>query len=164
MCPQVPYKILVLQVKSLSRLQQHYKILAGKRLCDTDEIFFSISSAFIIIYWNHVKSEMADSYFTLSSSVVVKTDNKVKPIVSNRLYRFNNKKTWNDVFDEVTDPEEVDLKKMDQSWTNIWARHGRIWCSKKNRREKRICLPTYPYPKVMGRVWANWNIFKDGLI
>jgi hypothetical protein len=25
---------------------------------------------------------MADSYFTLSSSVVVKTDNKVKPIVS----------------------------------------------------------------------------------
>jgi hypothetical protein len=39
---------------------------------------------------------MADSYFTLSLSVVVKTDNKVKPIVSNRLYRFNNKKTWND--------------------------------------------------------------------
>jgi hypothetical protein len=32
-----------------------------------------------------VKLEMADSYFTLSSSVVVKTDNKVKPIVSNRL-------------------------------------------------------------------------------
>ena len=60
-----------------------------------------------------MKSEMADSYFTLSSSVVVKTDNKVKPIVSNRLYRFNNKKTWNDVFDEVTDPEEVDLKKTD---------------------------------------------------
>jgi hypothetical protein len=26
---------------------------------------------------------MADSYFTLSSSVVVKTDNKMKPIVSN---------------------------------------------------------------------------------
>jgi hypothetical protein len=24
------------------------------------------------------------------------------------------KKTWNDVFDEVTDPEEVDLKKTDQ--------------------------------------------------
>ena len=70
---------------------------------------------------------MADSYFTLSSSVVVKTDNKVKLIVSNRLYRFNNKKTWNDVFDELTDPEEVDLKKTDQilvtvskqSWTNI---------------------------------------------
>ena len=60
-----------------------------------------------------MKSEMTDSYFTLSSSVVVKTDNKVKPIVSNRLYRFNNKKTWNDVFDEVTDPE-VDLKKTDQ--------------------------------------------------
>jgi hypothetical protein len=41
-CPRVPYKILVLQVKSLSRLQQHYKILAGKRLSDTDEIFFDI--------------------------------------------------------------------------------------------------------------------------
>jgi hypothetical protein len=41
-CPQVPYKILVLQVKSLSRLQQHYKILTGKRLSDTDEIFFDI--------------------------------------------------------------------------------------------------------------------------
>ena len=60
---------------------------------------------------------MADSYLTLSSSVVVKTDNKVKPIVSNRLYRFNNKKTWNDVFGEVTDPEEVDLKKTDHHKT-----------------------------------------------
>jgi hypothetical protein len=39
-CLRVPYKILVLQIKSLSRLQQHYKILAGKRLSDTDEIFF----------------------------------------------------------------------------------------------------------------------------
>ena len=70
---------------------------------------------------------MVDSYFTLSSSVVVKIDNKVKPIVSNRLYRLKKQKqTWNDVFDEVTDPEEVDLKKTDQilvslgqSWTNI---------------------------------------------
>ena len=50
MCPRVPYKILVLvkllQVKSLSRLQQHYKILAGKRLSDTDEIFFDILSIY----------------------------------------------------------------------------------------------------------------------
>ena len=45
-CPQVPYKILVLQVKSLSRLQQHYKILAGKRLSDIDEIFFDILSIY----------------------------------------------------------------------------------------------------------------------
>jgi len=44
-CPRVPYKILVLQVKSLSHLQQHYKILAGKCLSDTDEIFF-----YILIY------------------------------------------------------------------------------------------------------------------
>jgi hypothetical protein len=93
-----------------------------------------------------VKWEMADSYFTLSSSVVVKTDNKVKPIVSTDSYRFNNKKTWNDIFEEAIDPEEVDLKKTDQilvslgqSWTNICTRHGRIWCSKK---KKKICLPT----------------------
>jgi hypothetical protein len=102
---------------------------------------------------------MADSYFTLSSSVVVKIDNKVKPIVSSRLYRFNNKKTWNDVFDEVTDPEEVDLKKTDQilgtvsdrAGQTFEPRHGRILVLQK----KTICLPTYPYPKIMGRVWAN---------
>jgi hypothetical protein len=70
---------------------------------------------------------MADSYFTLSSSVVVKTDNKVKPIVSNRLYRFNNKKTWNDVFDEVTDPEEVDLKKTDQILVTVSNRAGQTF-------------------------------------
>ena len=92
--------------------------------------FFSISSAFIIIYWNHVKSEMVDSYFTLSSSVVVKIDNKVKPIVSNRLYRLKKQKqTWNDVFDEVTDLEEVDLKKTDQILVSL------------------------------GQSWTNWNIF-----
>jgi hypothetical protein len=44
--PWIPYKILVLQVKSLSRLQQHYKILAEKRLSDTDEIFFDILSIY----------------------------------------------------------------------------------------------------------------------
>lgn len=106
---------------------------------------------------------MADSYFTLSSSVVVKTDNKVKPIVSNRLYRFNNKKTWNDVFDEVTDPEEVDLKKTDQILVTVSDRAGQTFepdmeesgAPKKEKKKKRICLPTYPYPKVMGRVWAN---------
>ena len=82
---------------------------------------------------------MADSYFTLSSSVVVKIDNKVKPIVSSRLYRFNNKKTWNDVFDEVTDPEEVDLKKTDQILVTVSDRAGQTfepdmeesWYSKK---------------------------------
>jgi hypothetical protein len=74
-----------------------------------------------------VKSEMADSYFTLSSSVVVKADNKMKPIVSNRLYRFNNKKTWNDVFDEVTDPEEVDLKKTYQILVTVLDRAGQTF-------------------------------------
>ena len=155
MCPRVPYKIFVLQVKSLSRLQQHYKILAGKRLSDTDENFFRYLSAFII-YWNHVKSEMADSYFTLSSSIVVKTDNKVKPIVSNSLYRFSNKKTWNDVFDEVTDPREVEKDgsnfsdSLGQSWTNIWARHGRIWCSKKKGKKEFAYLPTHTQKSWVG--------------
>jgi hypothetical protein len=125
--------------------------------------FFSISSAFIIIYWNHVKSEMADSYFTLSSSVVVKTDNKVKPIVSNRLYRFNNKKTWNDVFGEVTDPEEVDLKKTDHHKTT------HLFLVKKN-------IPRYYiYHKVRNRsfvknlghhdfhVFSTWRTWRNGL-
>jgi hypothetical protein len=37
--------------------------------------------------------------------------NKYQAILKNTDYRFNNKKTWNDVEDDVTDPEEVDLKK-----------------------------------------------------
>ena len=45
-CPRVPHKILVLQLISLSRFQQHYKILAGKRSSDTDEIFFDILSIY----------------------------------------------------------------------------------------------------------------------
>jgi hypothetical protein len=120
--------------------------------------FFSISSAFIIIYWNHVKSEMADSYFTLSSSVVVKTDNKVKPILSNRLYRFNNKKTWNDVFDEVTIPRRSGLEKdrsnfsesrteLDKHLNPTW----RIWCSKKKREKKEfVYLPTHTQKSWVG--------------
>ena len=86
----------------------------------------------------------------------------MKPIGSNRIYRFNNKKTWNDVFDEVTDPEEVDLKKTDQFLVTVSDRAGQIFepdmeesGAPKKKIKKRICLPTYPYPKVMGRVWAN---------
>jgi hypothetical protein len=79
-----------------------------------------------------ISKEMADSYFTLSSSVVVKADNKVKPIVLNRLYRINQKKTWNEVFDEVTDPEEVDLKKTDQILTTVSDRAGQTFELKKS--------------------------------
>ena len=94
---------------------------------------------------------MSDSYFTLSSSVVVKTDNKVKPIVSNRLYRFNNKKTWNDVFDEVTDPQEVDLKKTHQILVTVSDRAGQTFepdmeesgARKKKKKKKFACLPTH---------------------
>ena len=94
---------------------------------------------------------MADSYFTLSSSVVVKTDNKVKPIVSNRLYRFNNKKTWNDVFDEVTDPEEVDLKKTNQILVTVSDRAGKTFepdieesgAPKKKKKNEFGYLPTH---------------------
>jgi hypothetical protein len=32
---------------------------------------------------------------------------------------------------------------------------------KKKKKKKRICLPTYPYPKVMGQVKLK---YKDGLI
>lgn len=52
-------------------------------------------------------------FFTLSSSVVFKINNKVKPVISNRLYWFN-KKTWNDVSDDVTDPKEISTRKTDE--------------------------------------------------
>ena len=134
--------------------------------------FFSISSAFIIIYWNHVKSEMADSYFTLSSSVVVKTDNKVKPIVSNRLYRFNNKKTWNDVFDEVTIPRRSGLEKdrsnFSESRTELDKHLSPTWKNlvlQKKKEKKRICLPTYLHTQ---KSWVGFGqteiFFKDGLV
>ena len=96
---------------------------------------------------------MADSYFTLSSSVVVKTVNKVKPIESNRLYIFNNKKTWNDIFDEVADPEEVDLKKTDQILVTVSDRAGQTFepdmeesgAPKKKRKKRKefAYLPTH---------------------
>ena len=82
-CPQVPYKILVLQVKSLSRLQQHCKILAGKRLSDTDEIFFDILSIYHYILKPREIGNGRQLFYTVF--VCCKTDNKVKPIVSNRL-------------------------------------------------------------------------------
>ena len=103
-------------------------------------------------------------YFTLSSSVVVKTDNKVKLIVSNRLYRFNNKKTWNDVFDEVTDPEEVDLKKTDQILVTVSDRAGQTFepdmeeSGAPKKKEKN--LPTYlPIPKSHGSGLGKQTIF-----
>ena len=42
-------------------------------------------------------------------------------------YRFNNKKTWNDVEDDVTDPEEVDLKKTDQILVTVSDRAGQTF-------------------------------------
>jgi hypothetical protein len=37
------------------------------------------------------------------------------------------KKTWNDVFDEVTNPEEVDLKKTDQISVTVSDRAGQTF-------------------------------------
>jgi spermidine/putrescine-binding protein len=71
--------------------------------------------------------------------------------VSNRLYRFNNKKTWNDVFDEVTDPEEVDLKKKDQILVTVSDRAGQTFepdmeeSGAPKKKEKKKNLPTYMY-------------------
>jgi hypothetical protein len=100
---------------------------------------------------------MADSYFTLSSSVVVKTDNKVKPILSNRLYRFNNKKTWNDVFDEVTIPRRSGLEKdrsnFSESRTELDKHLSPTWknlvLQKKKKKKEFAYLPTY-IPKSHG--------------
>jgi hypothetical protein len=60
----------------------------------------------------------------------------------------------------VTDPEEVYLKKTDQILVTISDRAGQTFEpdmeeSGAPKKKKKKCLPTYPYPKVMGRVWAN---------
>ena len=61
----------------------------------------------------------------------------------------------------MTDPEEVDLKKTDQILTTVSDRAGQTFeldmeeSGAPKKKRKRICLPTYPYPKVMGWVWAN---------
>lgn len=68
--------------------------------------------------------KMAASFFTLSSSVILKVNKKIKPIVSNRLYRFNSKKTWNDVFDEVADPDEIGMRKTDEVVVNVSDKSG----------------------------------------
>ena len=54
---------------------------------------------------------MAD--YTITWSVNIKTGNKVRNIVSNRLYRFEQQTNMEKVFDEVVYPEELTLKKMD---------------------------------------------------
>jgi hypothetical protein len=98
---------------------------------------------------------MVDSYFTLSSSVVVKIDNKVKPIVSNRLYRLKKQtQTWNDVFNEVTDPEEVTLEKdgsnFSESRTELDKHLSPTWKNLVLQKKKKN-LPTYlPIPKSHG--------------
>jgi hypothetical protein len=63
----------------------------------------------------------------------------------------------------VTDLEEVDLKKTDKILVTVSDRAGQTFepdmeesdAPKKKKKKRRICLPTYPYPKVMGRVWAS---------
>ena len=56
---------------------------------------------------------MAFRFFTLSSSVHVKIGLKLRPIVSNRLYRFENTKTWHEVFVEVCD-DDFFLREIDE--------------------------------------------------
>ena len=61
------------------------------------------------------------------------------------------KKTWNDVFDEVTNPEEVDLKKTDQISVTVSDRAGQTFepdmeesgAPKKKIKNKKQNLPIY---------------------
>ena len=59
----------------------------------------------------------------------------------------------------MTDPEEVDLKKTDQILVTVSDRAGQTFEPDMEesgaKKKKRICLPTYPYTKVMGQVWAS---------
>ena len=73
--------------------------------------------------------------------------------------RFNPKKTWNDVFDEVIDLEEVDLKKTDQILVTVSDRAGQTFehdMEESGAPKKKICIHvptcTYPYQKVMGKL------------
>jgi hypothetical protein len=59
----------------------------------------------------------------------------------------------------------VDLKKTNQILVTVSERAGQTFepdmeeydAPKKKKKKKKefAYLPTYPYPKVMGRVWAN---------
>jgi hypothetical protein len=65
---------------------------------------------------------MAD--YTIASSVNIETGNKMRNIVSNRLYRFNNKLNMEKVFDEVVYPDELTMKKMDHVAVTVSDKTG----------------------------------------
>ena len=60
---------------------------------------------------------LAFQFFTLSSSVHVKIGLKSRLIVSNKLYRFENTKTWHEVFVEVTSVWQRFLSE--ENWWNL---------------------------------------------
>ena len=60
--------------------------------------------------------------FTISS-VQLKIGLKSKPVVSNRLYRFENTKTWKEAFDEVCDDDFM-LRKSDEISVTVSDRSG----------------------------------------
>lgn len=47
--------------------------------------------------------------FSLSSS----ENNKIKQMIKNRLYSFPTSSTWHDVFDEISKPGEIGLRKTE---------------------------------------------------
>ena len=66
---------------------------------------------------------MAFRFFTLSSSVHIKIGLKSRPIVSNRLYRFENTNTWHEVFVEVFD-DDFFLRKTEEICVTVSDRSG----------------------------------------
>ena len=66
---------------------------------------------------------MAFQFFTLSSSVHVKIGLKSRPIVSNRLYRFENTNTWHEVFVEVCD-DDFFQRKTEEICATVSDRSG----------------------------------------
>jgi hypothetical protein len=66
---------------------------------------------------------MAFRFFILSSSVHVKIGLKSRPIASNRLYRFENTKTWHEVLAEVCD-DDFFLRKTDEICVTVSDRSG----------------------------------------
>lgn len=52
-------------------------------------------------------------------------DNKIKPVVTNRLYSFPNQWSWREMLEDVIDPEEKDQRKTDAIAVSVTVGGGK---------------------------------------
>ena len=84
---------------------------------------------------------MAFRFFTLSSSVHEKIGLKSRPIVSNRLYRFENTKTWHEVFVEVCDDDFFQRKTEEICVTVRFINNQPMGCNCSTYFKNRFLVP-----------------------